>query len=251
MENGQAQSQDGILRVEEVVRTVVAERGPRRIIDSFSYSFKQGSIYTLVGPSGSGKTSLLRLLNRLDEKDGGRIFFHGQAIEEYAVTDLRRKISLVFQIPYLFPGTIGSNLAYCCHEKHAGDTEFATHYLSLVGLEPDLADRDPETLSVGQKQRVALARALVQEPEILLLDEPTSSLDPGAARTIEELVVKLNHDLGLTIIMVTHNFRQAQRLKGTSVFLVNGRLIESGPSAELFTKPSHEITKRFVSGELR
>jgi len=234
-----------------LTRTIATEKGQRAIVNSFDYEFKRGGIFTIVGPSGSGKTSLLRLFNRLDEKSGGSVYFDDRPIEDYPVTDLRKKISLVFQIPHLFPGTIAGNLAYCCGDMSASDTEFTSRYLKLVGLDTDLAERDPERLSVGQKQRVALARSLVQEPEILLLDEPTSALDPGAARTIEELIIQLNDELNLTIIMVTHNFRQALRLKGTSIFIVDGRLIEAGSSDDLFNNPSNDLTKRFVQGELR
>jgi len=240
-----------ILRAENLTRMVPTDKGQRAIIKSFDYGFKRGGIFNVVGPSGSGKTSLLRLFNRLDEKSEGHVYFDQKLIEDYPVTELRKKIALVFQIPHLFPGTVAGNLAYCCGEKQASDKEFTSHHLKLVGLDPDLADNNPEKLSVGQKQRVALARALVQEPEILLLDEPTSALDPGAARTIEELIVKLNKELNLTIIMVTHNFRQALRLKGVSIFIVDGRLVEAGPSDDMFNNPSDDITRRFVNGELR
>jgi putative ABC transport system ATP-binding protein len=121
----------------------------------------------------------------------------------------------------------------------------------MVGLDPSFAGRDTEKLSVGQKQRVAFARALVQQPEILLLDEPTSALDPGAAKVIEELIIKLNKELNLTIIMVTHNFEQALRLAEISLVLVDGKLIESGVSRELFSNPQSDITRRFVNGDLR
>lgn len=239
------------LRAEGVSRTVATDTAKRPIVDSFSFEFERGRVYTVVGPSGSGKTSLLRLFNRLDEKSVGEIVFNGRPVEDYPVTELRKKIALVFQIPHLFPGTVASNLAYCCDKHATRADDFAARQLSLVGLDSDLADSDPEKLSVGQKQRVALARSLVQDPEILLLDEPTSALDPGAARTIEELITRLNGELKLTIIMVTHNFRQAQRLNGISLVLVDGRLIEWGLSVELFSQPGNDLTKRFVRGELR
>ena len=242
---------DKILRIENLSRTVPDESGQRVVIDSFSFEFHKGKIYTVVGPSGSGKTSLLRLINRLDEKSGGEVYFENRPVEEYAVTELRSKVALVFQIPYLFPGTVASNLSYCCPDKTGLNDDTLTRYLNLVGLEAGFAKRDPDKLSVGQKQRVALARALVQEPEILLLDEPTSALDPGASRTIEDLIISLNRELKLTIIMVTHNFRQAERLNDTSLLLIDGKLIESGNSKELFGNPKNELTRRFVNGELR
>jgi putative ABC transport system ATP-binding protein len=240
-----------ILRARNLTRVIQADDRSHTIIDDFSYEFDPGRIYTIVGPSGAGKSSLLRLFNRLDEKTGGEVHFRGQPAESYPVTELRRRIGLLFQEPYLFAGTVADNLIYCCAEKKTADPQFTARYLAMVGLDPALAERSPEKLSVGQKQRVALARTLVLEPEILLLDEPTSALDPGAARTIEELITKLNRDLRLTIIMVTHNFRQALRLEGASLVVINGRLIESGISKDVFERPSHEITRRFVKGDLR
>lgn len=251
MSDERAVEAGSILKARNLTRVIHTDARPHTIIDDISYSFGSGKIYTIVGPSGAGKSSLLRLFNRLDEKSGGEVHFRGQPIESYPVTDLRRQIALLFQEPYLFAGSVADNLIYCCKERKKADPEFTAHYLGLVGLDPSLAERSHEKLSVGQKQRVALARILVQEPEILLLDEPTSALDPGAARTIEELITKLNRELHLTIIMVTHNFRQALRLEGASLVVVNGRLIESGMSKDIFERPANEITRRFVNGELR
>lgn len=239
---------DQILILDKLCRIV---DGTKRIIDSVSYTFSHVGIYTIVGPSGSGKTSFLRLLNRLDEKSSGHILFHDIPIEDYPVTELRRRVGLAFQEPYLFPGTVATNLGFACATCRDDDSEFTARYLRLVGLDPGLATADSGKLSVGQKQRVALSRLLVSEPEILLLDEPTSALDLGAIRTIEELIVRINRELGLTIIMVTHNVEQAQRLDGESLFFVDGRLIESGASRELFANPADEMTRKFVNGDLR
>jgi putative ABC transport system ATP-binding protein len=251
MEGNSAAGDTPVLAADRLTRSIRAEGQPRTIIDSFSFSFERGQMYTVVGPSGSGKTSLLRLLNRLDEKSGGTVLFAGRPIEEYAVTELRRKVALVFQIPHMFPGTVASNLTYCCQEKSPDATAFAAKYLSLVGLDAEFAGRDPEKLSVGQKQRVALARSLVQEPEVLLLDEPTSALDPGAARTVEDLIIQLNRDLRLTIIMVTHNFKHALALDGISLLLIDGRLVDHGPSRDIFDRPANDMTRRFLNGDLR
>lgn len=250
MITGKGDQTETIIQADRVRRSVPGEAGPRTIIDDFSFAFKRGRIYTIVGPSGSGKTSLLRLFNRLDEKDDGRLLFHGRVIDDYPVTELRQKVALVFQVSHMFPGTVASNLAFCCPGQVADDAGFTGRMLELVGLVRDMAGRDPEKLSVGQKQRVALARALVQDPEVLLLDEPTSALDPGAARTIEQLITRLNRELHLTIIAVTHNFRQAQRLEGTSLVLIDGRLIEWGLSCDLFANPHTSLTRAFVNGEL-
>ncbi|MEE9443026.1 MAG: ATP-binding cassette domain-containing protein [candidate division Zixibacteria bacterium] len=221
------------------------------IIDSVSCEFNKNEIYSIVGPSGAGKTTLLRLLNRLDEKTGGEIIYHDSPLESYPVTELRRRIAKTFQIPYLFPGTVMDNLAYGLPEGQDSHSKSLARFLDMVGLNSKLIYADPEKLSVGQKQRVALARSLVMEPEILLLDEPTSALDPGAARTIEELLLRLNRELGLTLIIVTHNFDQALRLGGNSLILADGRLIESGETETIFKNPGNEISKKFINGELR
>jgi putative ABC transport system ATP-binding protein len=251
MPGNNARRPEIVLKAVDLMRSIQTGGGRREIIWPFSFEFERGRIYGIVGPSGSGKTSLLRLFNRLDEKSGGELLFHDRPIENYPVTELRKKIALVFQIPHLFPGTVASNLFYCYPERENSGREYVSKNLSLVGLDPELADRDPEKLSVGQKQRVALARSLVQEPEILLLDEPTSALDPGAAKVIEGLILKLNRELSLTIIMVTHDFQQALRLDSVSLLLVDGRLVESGSSKELFTRPATDTTRKFINGELR
>ncbi|MEZ5359686.1 MAG: ATP-binding cassette domain-containing protein [Candidatus Zixiibacteriota bacterium] len=247
----QDNSHASILELSDVVRSVETVDGMKPIIDRFNYSFTSGKIHTIVGPSGSGKSSLLRLINRLDEKTSGDITFLGRSIESYPVTDLRIKIALVFQTPYLFPGTVKSNLTYSCGEQNSNNDEALGELLQKVGLEPGLLNRPHDKLSVGQQQRVALARSLSLEPDILMLDEPTSALDPGAARTIEDLLRDLNERFNLTLIMVTHNFEQALRLKGTSLVLVEGRLVESGESKELFEHPKNELTRKFIAGDLR
>ncbi len=251
MEEIDSQRNTVILEAVDVARSIISNGMTREIVRPFSYRFNKGRIYGLVGPSGAGKSSLLRLFNRLDEKSTGQLFYHGRSFNEYKVTQLRQRIALVFQVPHLFSGTVAGNLFYCCPDLKRFENKTIDKFLHLVGLDSSFADRDPEKLSLGQKQRVALARTLVLQPEILLLDEPTSALDPGAARVIEELILKLNRELRLTIIMVTHNFEQALRLAEISLVLVDGEMIESGPSKSLFENPRSAVTRRFVNGELR
>lgn len=239
-----------ILKAEGIGRLVHFAGGQKAIIEDFSFQFKSGKIYTIVGPSGAGKSSLLRLFNRLDESSGGNLTFHEQPFSKIDVIELRRKIALVFQIPFLFPGAISENLLYGASDNGESESDRINRLLALVGLDSELILQDPERLSVGQKQRIALARSLAMNPEILLLDEPTSALDPRAAGVIEQLILKLNSDLKLTIIIVTHNFQQAVRLGDYSLFLADGRLVESGVSSELFENPTHELTQRYVKGEL-
>jgi putative ABC transport system ATP-binding protein len=242
-------TQNGVISCGDVTRTIDTRSGARTLIDSFSYTFHDGTIYTVVGPSGAGKSSLLRLLNRLDEKSSGDLRFHDTAYEDISVTELRRKVALVFQVPYMFPGTVADNISYCCPDSISEKESATEDLLQQVGLEPQVARTDPEKLSVGQKQRVALARALVSNPEVLLLDEPTSALDHASGRHIEELIRDLRKRLKITIIMVTHLLDQAKRLGEESLILIDGTLIESGPTEDLMSNARSEQARKFLEGE--
>jgi putative ABC transport system ATP-binding protein len=236
-----------ILRADSVTREVSSNGQRKKIIDSFSFDFKKGFIYNIVGPSGAGKSSLLRLLNRLDESTSGELFYNDMLYREYEPMELRKSISLLFQVPYLFPGSVRDNLEYCCNDERIENVDY---HLNRVGLKVEYAEMDVKNLSVGEKQRVALARSLVLKPEILLLDEPTSALDPAYSKKIEELVLSLAEELNLTIIIVTHNPEQALRLRGMTLLLVNGKLVESGETTELLTNPKSEQGRQYINREL-
>jgi putative ABC transport system ATP-binding protein len=158
----------------------------------------------MVGPSGAGKTTLLRLLNRLDDPDDGAVLFAGQDVRRYDVLDLRRRVQLVGQVPVTFPGTVADNIEIA----RAGGADPAGSdvggLLARVGLDPSLAGREADRLSVGEAQRLCLARSLALAPEVLALDEPTSALDTVSKAGIEALIVGLARD-GLTVVMVTHD----------------------------------------------
>jgi len=239
-------SDEIILETRRAVREVV--KGDDRIltVDAISFRFKSGGLYNLVGPSGSGKSSYLRLLNRLDEATSGEILFGGRAIQAYRPTDLRRRISMLFQTPYLFPGTVEENIRYCCRDGDADSGGF----LERVGLPRAFLKKDVERLSVGEKQRVALSRSLALNPEVLLLDEPTSALDPASSRRIEELILSLARDMCLTVITVTHNPEQAIRLGGETLLIVSGRLVESGRTSEVLTSPTSDPGRKYIDREL-
>jgi putative ABC transport system ATP-binding protein len=170
------------------------------IVEGFSARIPADGLTAMVGPSGSGKTTLLRLLNRLDDPDGGEVMFEGRDVRTYDVLELRRRVQYVGQVPVPFPGTVAANVG----------AEVET-LLARVGLSPFLAGRDADRLSVGEAQRMCLARALARHPECLLLDEPTSALDSTSKAGIEALIRSLADD-GLTVVMVTHDPRQATEL---------------------------------------
>lgn len=236
-----------ILETRNLTRQVSKNSSIVKTVDSISFRFNKGSIYNVVGPSGAGKSSFLRLLNRLDEPTGGEVLFYDQPLPSYRPTEIRKKVSMLFQIPYLFSGTVRDNLNYCC--PHGGNLDI-DFQLQRVGLKMDFADQDANDLSVGEKQRVAIARSLVQGPEVLLLDEPTSALDPSSSRTIEELILSLVDELCLTAIIVTHNPEQALRLGGRALLMVDGKLVEAGEAREVLTDPATDSGRKYIRREL-
>ena len=176
----------------------------------------------LLGPSGSGKSSLLRLLNRLADPDEGSVAFRGEDVRALDVLELRRRASLVPQLPAPLPGTVAANLRYgpslCGREV---DVERA---LGQAGLDGGYAERDASRLSVGEQQRVMLARALALEPKVLLLDEPTSALDEAARAGVEATLARLAGE-GLSMVVVTHDRGQAERLAERVVRIEDGRVV--------------------------
>ena len=224
------------------------------ILDKVSATIHEGEIYTIIGPSGAGKSSLLRLINRLEERDQGNIYIDGKDIDEYDVISLRRRYGLVAQIPALHPTTVEKNILFgpsLLDRKPPQNRDSALKLMELVGLEEGLIDRNILTLSVGQQQRVAFARVLANEPEALLLDEPTSALDPSATFMIEDLIKRLNRDLKLTIVFITHIMEQAKRIGERTLFLINGKRVLEGDTKELFGDENRGILKKFIHGEMR
>ncbi|MCZ7401327.1 MAG: ATP-binding cassette domain-containing protein [Candidatus Methanoperedens sp.] len=195
-----------------------------QILGGLDLNVDKGELVTIMGASGSGKTTLLRLINRLSEIDSGSILLNGNDIRSHVPMELRRKIGMVFQVPVTFKGSVKDNLAFGIN-LWGGNTGIET--LSRdAGIPEDLLDADAGQLSIGEKQRVCIARALANQPEILLLDEPTSSLDAQSAETIEKLLLDLQKERDLTILWVTHEKDQAERIGGRRLILKDGRLEE-------------------------
>jgi putative ABC transport system ATP-binding protein len=199
---------------------VTVERGGKRVLEDIDLSVATGKTTALVGPSGASKSSLLRCMNGLDRPVEGSIRVAGLDISDIDPRELRRRVGMIFQVPVVFPGTVGDNLAYGfdAFDRTAGEGALQT-----VGLDASFFDRSANALSVGQGQRVCIARALLREPDVLLMDEPTSSLDRDAAAVIERLVKQLK-DSGLTVVFVTHDLEQARRVADSAALLVDGRL---------------------------
>jgi phosphate transport system ATP-binding protein len=217
-------------------------------------------ITAFIGPSGCGKSTLIRSINRMNElipdtRHGGDIGVSGASVfaPSVDVVALRRRIGMVFQKPNPFPKSIFDNVAYGPRVNGlAAEAEMADrveHALKRAALWDEVADRLDELgtgLSGGQQQRLCIARALANDPEILLLDEPCSALDPIATQRVEELLVGLKREV--TIITVTHNLHQAARIADETAFFYLGELIEFGKSDELFTRPREKRTEAYVTG---
>ena len=203
---------------------VSATRGGRDVLREVSLTLQEGSS-CIAGDSGSGKSTLLRLLNRLADPTAGTIAYRGRALATLDVLGLRREVALVSQLPALLAGTVGDNVAF--GPSLTGREVEVGPALELAGLAAGFAEREAERLSVGEQQRVMLARALALEPRVLLLDEPTSALDARARDRVEETLLDLRRRLGLSLVLVTHDLAQAERLADRIVRLDGGRLVDT------------------------
>lgn len=233
------------------IREMNMARDGKTILNGISFDLALGEILVILGPSGSGKSSLLRCLNRLESNSGGEILFEGRETRTLRITELRRKIGMVFQIPSLPPATVRENVGTGprLHGEVLTGEDCAT-LLNRVGLGSTFAERQVESLSVGEKQRVALAMALANHPSVLLLDEPTSALDPTAVLTIENLIKSIHQRLNTATLLVTHDLNQALRFNATTLLLHEGRIIAKGNIQEMMRHPSDERVRRFFQGEL-
>lgn len=213
-----------VLRAEHLARLVDG----KRIVDSVSVSVRRGDMLAVVGPSGSGKSSFLRLLNRLDEPTGGTVFLGGTDYREIVPRELRRRVGMVTQSAFLFPGTVADNLRFGPRQRgESPPEEVIETLLHRVGLS-GYGGREVSHLSGGEAQRVSLARTLANRPEILLLDEPTSALDDAAKHDVETLIGGIIRDQRLTCVAVTHDLPQAARLANRVMVLDRGRLVRVG-----------------------
>jgi phosphate transport system ATP-binding protein len=234
--------------------------GEKLAVNRVSISVGQGEVLALIGPSGCGKTTLLRSLNRLVDLTpaatrGGRILLDGEDVDTFDVTRLRRRVGMLFQQPNPFPMSIFDNVAYGLRErgsKKPGKRELepgVIEALQRAGLYEEVKDNLDHpalALSGGQQQRLCIARSLAVRPEVLLLDEPCSALDPISTATIEETVVALRTEVA--IVIVTHNLQQAQRVADRVAFMYLGDLVEYGEVEQVFSAPVAERTREYVGG---
>jgi phosphate transport system ATP-binding protein len=230
--------------------------GPKQVLFDISLNIASNKVTSLIGPSGCGKSTLLRTLNRMHETVRssilqGEILIDNQNILAQDVTALRRRVGMVFQRPNPFPKSIFDNVAYGLRINGfkgslSDAVEKSLRHAALWEEVKDQLHKSAYELSGGQQQRLCIARALAVEPEVLLLDEPCSALDPISTAKIEELLVQLK-DL-CTIVIVTHNMQQAARVSDFTAFLLTGQLIEFSPTPQLFTTPSDARTEAYITG---
>jgi putative ABC transport system ATP-binding protein len=203
------------------------------LVEDASFEIRAGEILAIVGPSGSGKSSLLRLLNRLDEPTSGTVYLEGADYRQIAPRELRRKLGMVTQRAFLFPGTVAANLRFGPTQRGESLSEDSVEQLlEQVGLK-GYAGRDIANLSGGEAQRVSVARTLANSPLALLLDEPTSALDNASKLGIELLIQKIVRDQNLTCLLVTHDVAQASRLAQRALLLESGHITRMGPTNEV------------------
>jgi tungstate transport system ATP-binding protein len=234
-------------RLEDVAQSY----GGRRVLDVGRLEIAAGEVLCLVGPTGAGKSTLLRLLAALEAPAAGRLWLGDHRLDGADVPlALRRRVTLVFQRPLLLRGTVRGNVEYGLRLRgQRGRPRAAEEALDLLGLGPP-ADRPARTLSGGETQLVALARALALEPDVLLLDEPTSHLDPARVSLVEGAVRASCAARGTTVVWATHNLFQARRVGRRVALLLDGRLVEVAPAEEFFTAPRDPRTAAFVRGEM-
>tara|TARA_R100000306_G_scaffold12141_2_gene14178 strand:+ start:2126 stop:2917 length:792 start_codon:yes stop_codon:yes gene_type:complete len=231
------------------------------VLKNISINFKRNKVNCIIGPSGSGKSTLLRSLNRINDdvhkiKTSGTIYFNNENIlqKNQDVTKLRKNIGMVFQSPCVFPKSISENVTFGIQQHRklskAEKTSIVEQNLKRVSLWPEVHTRLHQSgniLSIGQQQRLCIARTLAVQPKIILMDEPTSSLDPLSTRAIENLMITLKETY--TVILVTHDINQAKRVSDHVFFICNGELIEEGTKDHFFNAPQREETKEYLKDE--
>jgi len=248
--------------VEERMRTedLAIFYGDKKAVNDVSLEVNSGEVLALIGPSGCGKTTLLRSLNRLVEltpsaRRAGRIILDNQSVDNFDVTQLRSRVGMLFQQPNPFPMSIFDNVAYGLRERGSKKPRrkelepIVVDALERAGLWDEVSNNlnhPALALSGGQQQRLCIARSLAVSPEVLLLDEPCSALDPISTSIIEDTIVDLKSEVA--IVIVTHNLQQAARVADQVAFMYLGDMVEYGPAGQLFGAPREERTQEYVGG---
>ncbi len=234
-----------------IFKNISKSYGDKKILKDINLKIKEGEFVTILGPSGCGKTTLLKLVNRLLSFDEGSILIDGKDILKSNPVDLRRNIGYTIQGSILFPHmTVEQNISYVPSLLNGNDkkrTKMAVHkWLKIVGLDEELLEYYPDEISGGQQQRVGIARALAASPDILLMDEPFSAVDEITRKNLQDEIIRIQSETGLTILFVTHDVEEALRL-GTKVLILNNGLIEQFDIPENILKnPANDFIKKLI-----
>jgi D-methionine transport system ATP-binding protein len=242
-----------MIEFQNVSKSYKTPAGETVALQPLNLSVRAGEVFGIIGHSGAGKSTLIRLINRLEQPSGGSLLVDGVDItklDDNELRALRRGIGMIFQhFNLLSSRTVAENIAFPLQLAGVGRKEIdlrVAELLQLVGLS-DFENRYPAQLSGGQKQRVGIARALATKPKLLLCDEATSALDPQTTASVLQLLSDINRELGLTIVLITHEMDVVRRICDRVAVLDAGHLVESGPVTQVFLHPSHPTTRRFVS----
>ena len=241
-----------MLKVEHLSKTFHTDKGVVEAVKDVSFEVRDGEIFGLIGLSGAGKSTLVRCLNLLERPDKGRVLFEGEdmtAMNEKTLNDKRKEIGMIFQHFNLFhQRTVYENIAFPLRRLGKSSSEIDARVKELLAY-VDLSDKKdayPSEISGGQKQRVAIARALATRPKLLLSDEGTSALDPRTTADILDLLKKSAKELGLTVVLITHQMEVAKKICDRIAVMEEGRIIEEGSVQDLFLRPKMRLTKELV-----
>jgi D-methionine transport system ATP-binding protein len=246
-----------MIEVRNLVKEYVTKRGKVIGVNNVSLTIEKGEIFGIVGYSGAGKSSLIRCINLLEKPTSGQVIVDGvdlTALNEKDLRKARQKIGMIFQHFHLVSSkTVYENVAFALKAAKKTKQEIdqrVTELLEMVGLS-DKRDVYPSQLSGGQKQRVGIARALANNPSVLLCDEATSALDPSTTKSILDLLKKINRELGLTIVLITHEMEVVKDICDRMAVMQDGQIIEEGPVYDIFANPVQPLTKQFIQSVLQ
>ncbi len=244
---------DTMIRLEHVTKTFQTKDGDVHAVKDVSLDIKEGQIYGIIGFSGAGKSTLVRCINLLERPEDGKVIFDGKNLLELSPSELRaerQKMGMIFQhFNLLRAKTIYENIALPLRMMKKDKKEIDRKVIELLEL-IDLVERKdsyPSQLSGGQKQRVAIARALASDPKVLLCDEATSALDPQTTQSILKLIKKVNKEMNITVVMITHEMLVVKEICDRVAVMENGRVVEKNDIVPIFVNPIEEITQNFIN----
>lgn len=234
-------------------QNITKKYGENIVLKDISFQVDENEIFVLVGPSGSGKTTLLKMFNRLIEPSSGEIFYNDKNIKAYKLQTLRQNTGYVLQSASLFPNlTVGDNITIALEQqgvKRSERIDIQKKLLRQVDLDPELyLNRMPDELSGGEQQRVGIVRALASDPDVILMDEPFSALDPVVRKQLQNLVLDLHKRIGKTILFVTHDMQEAIRMGDKIGVVHQGQLEQVGKPREVLQHPATDFVKKFFAG---